>query len=267
MQLPCFGVFSQFNLNRLSQMDHRDPKKLLQNRTLLVTAAATRTGGAIARHCLELGARVFLNYLTNQEGALKLVEEFGPQRAIALQGDVTDLESVQRIYREIAQAGFGLDGLINVVGDYHEAPVMETSLEDYHKVLRNNLDSVFLMCKGAFPLLKESPAPRVVNFAYAKGDRVTSAKAWAYHIAKMGVISLSRTLAKEWGPDKISVNVISPGTLFNSIVMESPAPEAYIPQGRFGEYADLWPVLEMVLAQGSEYLTGSNLVLSGGYNV
>ena len=267
MQLRSFGVSWAFHLNRVSQMDHLDRKYLLQNRTLLVTAAATRTGGAIARHCLELGARVYLNYLTNQAGAQELVRDFGPERAIPLQGDVTNPESVERLYREITGAGFGLDGLINVVGDYHEAPVMETSLEDYHKVLRNNLDSVFLMCKGAFPLLKASPAPRVVNFAYAKGDRVTSAKAWAYHIAKMGVLSLSRTLAKEWGPHKISVNVISPGTLFNSIVMESPSPEAYIPQGRFGEYADLWPVLEMLLGEGSEYLSGSNLVVSGGYNV
>ena len=236
-----------------------------EGRTILQSASATRTGGAIARYFLANGARVYLNYYTNDQGALALAKEFGKERAIPLQGDVTDPESVAQLFAQIKARKTGLDGLVNVVGDYHEQPILETSYEDYKKNLTNNLDSVFLMCKAAHPFLKGSASPRIVNFGYAMGDRVTSAKAWAYHVAKMGVISLTKSMAKQWGPDGISVNVISPGTLANSIVMESESPEDYIPQGRFGEYSDLWPVFDLIFRADSTYQTGNNFVISGGY--
>ncbi|MDT8447914.1 MAG: SDR family oxidoreductase [bacterium] len=234
---------------------------------ILMTASATRTGGAIARYLLSRGAQVYLNYHSNHQGAEELVSEFGPQMARPIQADVTDPASVKALYKKIGQETDRLDGLINVVGDYHEAPILETSFEDYKQVFSNNMDSVFLMCQGAYPLLRKSKRPRVVNFAYAKGERVTSAKAWAYHIAKMGVISFSRSLAAQWGPEQISVNVISPGTLFNSIVMESEDPAEYIPQGRFGLYADLFPIFDLIFREDSTYQTGNNFIVSGGYNV
>lgn len=241
--------------------------RIYEGKTILVTAAATRTGGAIARYLLSHGAIVYLLYHTNAQGAQEAVNEFGAQSARPIQGDVTDPKSVDAVYGQIAEQSEHLDGLVNVVGDWHEAPVMETTYEAYQKVLKNNLDSVLLMCQGAHPLLRKAPAARVVNFSYAKGERVVSANAWAYHIAKMGVISLSRSLAVQWGPEQISVNVISPGTLFNSIVMESENPADYIPQGRFGEYADLWPVFDLIFRADSTYQTGNNFIVSGGYNV
>lgn len=238
-----------------------------ENRTLLITAGATRTGAAIARYCLSQGARVFLNFHTNFKGANQVASEFPKDRVVLLQGDVTNPETVEQMFAEIKGFGFGLDGVINVVGDYHQEPVMGTSLDRFHHVLHNNLDSAFLLAQGAYPFLREAKSARFINFGYAKGDRVTSAQCWAYHIAKMGVISLSKTLAKEWGPDQIAVHTISPGTLFNSIVTESENPEDYIPQGRFGEYADLWPVLDLIFDPRSTYQTGNNFILSGGYNV
>lgn len=238
-----------------------------EQRSLLITAGATRTGAAIAQYCLSQGARVFLNFHSNVEGATQIAGEFPPGQVTLLQGDVTDPEKVKQLFEQISHSGQGLDGVINVVGDYHEEPVMQTSLDSFHHVLHNNLDSAFLLAKNAYPLLKTAASPRFVNFAYAKGDHVTSARAWAYHIAKMGVISLSKTLAKEWGPDQIAVHSISPGTLFNSIVTESDDPKDYIPQGRFGQYADLWPVLDLIFDPRSTYQTGNNFILSGGYNV
>ena len=236
-------------------------------RAIFVTAGATRTGAAIAQYCARQGAQIYLNYFSNHTGASALEAEFGIQQIKLLQGDVTDAASVSQMFQTIQEQGTGLDGVINIVGDYHEEPVMQTSLEDYHHVLKNNLDPVFLLAKAAHPLLTEAHYPRFVTFAYAKGDQVTSAKAWAYHIAKMGVISLTKTLAKEWGPEQISTHVISPGTLFNSIVCESDNPKDYIPQERFGEYRDLWPILDLIFRDDSTYLTGNNFVVSGGYNV
>ena len=238
-----------------------------ENKWILLTASATRTGGAIARYLLSKGARLYLNYYSNDQGAQALVEEFGADRAVLAQGDVTDPRSVTALFDMVKERGTGLDGLINVVGDYHEEKILDTQYETYQKLLRNNLDSVFLMCQAAQPLLKEAKAPRIVNFGFAQGDRVTSARAWAYHIAKMGVISLTKSIAKEWAADGISANVISPGTLANSIVMESDDPKDYIPQGRFGEYADLWPVFDLIFREDSTYQTGNNFVISGGYNI
>ncbi len=242
-------------------------KHLYEHKVILLTAAATRTGGAIARYFLSQGAKVYLNYYSNQKGCLELVDEFGQDHAIPMQGDVTDPDSVKAMFQTILSESGRLDGLVNVVGDWHEKPVLETDYEEFNRLLKNNLHSVFLMCKEAHPLLLKAEFPRVVNFAYAFGERVVSAKAWAYHIAKMGVISLTKSLARQWGSDKISVNVISPGTLFNSIVMESDNPADYIPQGRFGEYKDLWPTFDLIFRSDSTYQTGNNFIISGGYNV
>jgi len=239
----------------------------LKGKSILITAAATRTGAAMTRYLITKGADIFMVYRNNREGIDEIMNQFPQAKCFALQADVTDPEQVERMKNQIMEQTGQLYSLINVVGDYHEAPILDTDYEDFRGVISNNLDSVFLMCKHFHPLLKAQGNSRIINFAYAYGDRVAAAKPFAYHIAKMGVISLTKSMARQWGGDGISANVISPGHLFNSIVMESDNPEDMIPQGRFGSYEDIFYLLDMILREDSQYMTGSNLVSSGGYNL
>ena len=237
----------------------------LRDKTILVTAASSRTGAAICRWLLGQGAEVVLVYRQNLAGAQAIRQEFPQSQSWALQADVTDEASVTALAAQVRALRPRLWGLINVVGDWHQAPILETPYADFRSVIQSNLDSVFLLSKACHPLLRGGG--RIINFGWALGDRVIAAEAFAYQIAKLGVLSLSRSLAKQWGPEQISVNCISPGHLENSIVKESETAKEVIPQGRFGTYEDLFPLLELLLSEGSTYLTGSNFILSGGYNL
>jgi len=123
------------------------------------------------------------------------------------------------------------------------------------------------MCKGFRSLMQNSQGGRIVNLGYSNADKLVVSRCAPYHIAKTGVIILSKTLAAEWASDRITVNTISPGTLFNSVTKESQNPKDYIPAGRFGEYRDIWPILDLLFRSDSDYLTGNNFILSGGYNI
>ena len=239
----------------------------LKNKPILLTAAGTRTGASIARYLLSQGAELYLSYYSNKQGIEESLREFPNAKAWGMQADLTDPDSVTNLVAQVKEKTDQLYGLINVVGDYHEAKVLDTSYDEFKKVITNNLDSVFLTCKAFHPLLKAAGNARIINFSYAWAEKAGAAKPFAYHISKMGVLSLSKTMAREWGSDKISVNIISPGTLENSIVKESENAADYIPQGRFGRYQDLHPTLKLILDPESLYLSGTNFILSGGYNL
>ena len=236
-------------------------------KNILVTAASSRTGKAIAQYLVQQGAILHCVYNRSKISAEKLVEQYGAENVKIYFCDVSSQESVANLFQSIKQATSQLDGLINVVGDYQEGSVADTSYDDWNYMIQNNLNSVFLMCQCFYSLLKKSPNGRVVNFSFTNASKIIPTRCPAYHIAKTGVLILSKTLAKEWGPDKISVNVISPGTLSNSIIKQSDNPADYIPQGRYGEYKDLYPVLDMIFRDDSAYISGNNFKISGAYNI
>lgn len=233
---------------------------------ILVTAASSRTGKAMAEYLVQQGAWIHCVYHTSKAAAEALVEKYG-ERVQIYPCDVTDPSSVESLFERVRKKTPRLDGLMNVVGDYHEGRVENTAFDQWTEMMRSNLDSVFLMCQKFYPLLKQSSYGRVINFGFSNASKITATRCPAYHIAKTGVLILSKTLAKEWGPDRISVNVISPGTLSNSIIKQSENPADYIPQGRYGEYEDLYPILDLIFREDSGYLSGNNFKVSGAYNL
>lgn len=236
-------------------------------KNILVTAASSRTGKAIAEYLIQQGAILHCVYNRSKDSAETLIEKYGAERVKIYSCDVSSQKSVGSLFQNIKQATSQLDGLINVVGDYQEGPIANTSYDDWNYMIQNNLNSVFLMCQSFYSLLKKSSCGRVVNFGFTNASKIIPTRCPAYHIAKTGVLILSKTLAKEWGKDKISVNVISPGTLSNSVIKQSDNPADYIPQGRYGEYEDLYPVLDMIFREDSGYISGNNFKVSGAYNI
>lgn len=244
-----------------------DKNRIYQGKHILVTGASTRTGYAVSQYLAGQGATLIVNYRNDISGIEKMIAEHGEDKIIPVQGDVGLEKDVERIFEQTNQRLGKLDGLVNTVGEYIEKPVMTIDFKNWRRILDNNLDSVFLMCKTFYPLLKLSGQGRVINFGYTNGDRIVASKCVPYHIAKMGVLSLTKTFAKEWGESGVTANVISPGTIFNSVTKDSENPSDYIPMGRFGEYRDFWPILDMIFRDDSDYLTGNNFVPSGGYNI
>jgi 3-oxoacyl-[acyl-carrier protein] reductase len=116
----------------------------------------------------------------------------------------------------------------------------------------------------ALPLLRKGRAARVINLGDSGADRIQArTQAVPYHVAKLGVHVLTRSFAKALGPDGITVNQISPGVLENSV----DGPEHPIPLGRRGRFEDILGALDYLLSPEAGYVSGANIVVSGGWNV
>jgi 3-oxoacyl-[acyl-carrier protein] reductase len=161
-----------------------------------------------------------------------------------------------------------LDVLINNVGDYLEKPLARVSTEEWEAIIRSNLTSVFLCTKEALPLMRKKKVGRIVMIGYAPaGKLVASPKCAVYHLAKTGTLILTKSMAVEEAPHGITVNMISPGTLFNSVKKPSKTAADYIPAGRFCRYDDLLGMLDYLLSERASYVNGGHFVVSGGYAV
>jgi NAD(P)-dependent dehydrogenase (short-subunit alcohol dehydrogenase family) len=170
---------------------------------------------------------------------------------------------------ECVERSYGrLDVLVNNVGDYLEKPLAFVSIAEWDAILRSNLHSVFLCTREALPMMRRAGKGRVITIGYAPvGKVMSSAKCAVYHLAKLGVLSLTKAFAAEEARNGITVNMISPGTLFNSVKKPSRNAEDYIPAGRFCQYRDIHGALDYLLGAQASYVTGGHFVLSGGYAI
>jgi 3-oxoacyl-[acyl-carrier protein] reductase len=236
----------------------------------LVTGGARKLGASISRHLAKAGYRVVIDYRQSHLQAKKLVTRIreGGGDAIRVPADVTRDRDVRRLFRCVERSYGRLDVLVNNVGDYLEKPIALVSLAEWDYILRSNLHSVFLCTREALPMMRRVGAGRVVTIGYAPVGRViSSGKCAVYHLAKLGALSLTKAFAAEEARNGITVNMISPGTLFNSVRKPSKNPKDYIPAGRFCRYRDIHGMLDYLLGAHASYLTGGHFVLSGGYAI
>jgi 3-oxoacyl-[acyl-carrier protein] reductase len=116
--------------------------------------------------------------------------------------------------------------------------------------------------------MRKKKGGRIVMIGYAPaGKLVASTKCAVYHLAKTGTLILTKSMAVEEAPHGITVNMISPGTLFNSVKKPSMTAADYIPAGRFCRYDDLLGMLDYLLSERASYVSGGHFVVSGGYAV
>ncbi len=239
-------------------------------RVALVTGGARKLGASICRHLAGRGYRVVINYRTSRVQAESLARSIRGKggEALPFRADVTRERDVKRMIDRVKRSFGRLDVLINNVGDYLEKPLARVSTEEWEEILRSNLTSVFLCTKTALPLMRKRPAGRILVVGYAPaGKLAASPRCAVYHLAKTGALILTKSLAVEEAPHGITVNMISPGTIFNSVKKPSDTASDYIPAGRFCRYADLLGMMDYLLSEEAGYVTGGHFVVSGGYAI
>jgi 3-oxoacyl-[acyl-carrier protein] reductase len=167
---------------------------------------------------------------------------------------------------ESLNARFGrLDLLVNNVGVYHERHGLELSEAEWFEGLNSTVTQTYFTTRAVLPLLRRDGLKRVVNIGDSSCDR-TGARdlAWSYHIGKTGVWMLTRSFAAAEAENGIAVNMVSPGFLENSLGDTGPAD---IPAGRVGTFHDIYQAVHFLALDAPAYLSGSNLVVSGGWNL
>lgn len=235
---------------------------MLSGRVIAVTGAGRGIGRSVVENLIERGASV---------AALDIVidkESFDSEKVLALVCDVTDEQSVIATFDAIV-AHFGtLDGLVNNAGLIMEKPLLETTMDDFDRVIAVNLRGTFLCAKTAVShFKKQDDPPRIVNIASEIAHSGLSEYS-AYTASKGGVYSLTRSLALELAPD-ILVNAVAPGPTDTPMLQsEQGYPEwqkgVGIPLGRLGTPDDVAKGVCFLLGPDSRFITGSTVDVNGG---
>lgn len=246
----------------------------LQGRRALVTGASRGIGRSVALALAAEGADLGLvsRSLPDLEVTAKEVRALG-RTAVVASMDVTDADSVERATDEVVAALGGLDVLVNNSGVLIAAKLLDTSIEEWDRVLGTNLRGTFLCCRAAGRHLVAQGSGKVINIASSFGVKPVSGFT-AYSASKAGILQLTKVLALEWARSNVQVNAIAPGYVATDLNTEFRDDEELtsrilrsIPARRMAAADEIGPLAVLLASPASDYLTGSVLVADGGQSL
>jgi len=232
----------------------------------LVTGSAKGIGKAIVLALAQDGYDVAVHYHSSKPEAQDVARQAAEHgvTAITLQADVTKPQEAQDLV-QLAQASLGsLDVLVNNVGNYQKSSLAELDTETWHAMFDSNLHATFYTCQTAVPIMRTQNSGRIINVGYTGAEHLVARPIIApYGIAKTGVILYSKALAQENAEHGLTVNVVSPGVMENSVTK----PLDEIPMGRAGQLSELVGAVRYLLSDEARYVTGVTLEVAGGWNL
>jgi len=206
----------------------------------------------------------------SQEQVVQSIQSMGGT-AIALVGDLRDPE-VPRQHVEAAVAEFGgLDALIANAGIANPGTICDLSLEDWDDMFSVNLRGAWLLAKASYPYLRDSRGSAC--FTSSMSGQLPHAGSGAYSPSKAALTMLAQTLALEWAPEGIRVNVVSPGMTHTPMTEKmyidpqiKKAREDIVPLSRIADPVDVANVIEFLVGPLSGYVTGQDICVDGGFS-
>jgi NAD(P)-dependent dehydrogenase (short-subunit alcohol dehydrogenase family) len=237
----------------------------------LVTGAARGIGLAVAKRFLAEGWRVALLDIESEllHGAVAVLA--CPDSTIALHCDVSDAGAVAEAMAAVSRRFGRLDALVNNAGIAVFAPLLETSDDDWNRVLAVNLTGPFLCTKAAAPLMREHGGGAVVNITSISAVRASTLRS-AYGTSKAGLAHLTKQLAVELASLGIRVNGVAPGPVDTAMAKAVHTPEIRadyhdaIPLNRYGLEEELAEAVFFLCSDRASYITGQILAVDGGFD-
>jgi NAD(P)-dependent dehydrogenase (short-subunit alcohol dehydrogenase family) len=246
----------------------------LTGKVAFVTGAGQGLGREFARSLAHAGADVVIAELKAETGgdAAAEIESMG-RKALAIQTDVTDPDSVQSAVDQAVEEFGRIDVLVNNAGITIWGEAESVPLETWHQVVNVNYNGLYYCCRAVGRVMIQQNAGAIINIASMSGVIVNVPQCQAsYNSTKAAVIHLTKSLAVEWARHGIRVNAVSPG------FMDTPMARPYfedpklggmwmerVPLGRPGRPEELGPLVVFLASEGSSYMTGANVVVDGGY--
>ncbi|WP_254544039.1 beta-ketoacyl-ACP reductase [Halomarina pelagica] len=242
----------------------------LSTQTCVVTGASRGIGRGIAIELGEQGADVVVNYRSSEAEAYDVVEEIEDAggRAIAVQADVSDLDSVEGMAEDVERAFGGVDVLVNNAGLTVDRKFANMTREDWDRVMDVNLGGVFNCTKVFFDDLLEAEHGRLVNISSVVGQQGNYGQA-NYATTKSGLFGFTRTIALEMARSGSTANCVAPGFVQTDMLEDVPERVqekivGRIPLGRFAQVDDVCGIVRFLAGEESSYMTGQILAVNGG---
>ena len=248
-------------------------EQFLSGKVAIVTGANTGIGKAIAEELAKRGAKVVVNYRSHPERTDEMISAIKAAggEAMGAQADVTHLDQLQAVVDQ-AVASYGrLDIMVNNAGLETRTSVLDTTPEDYDKVLDVNLKSAFFGTQfAAKQMIKQGGGGRIINISSVHEDWPMPNNT-AYCLSKGGVRMLTRTAGVELAPHGITMVNIGPGAVDTPINASYAGNktlldklDAAIPLGRMAEPQEIASVAAFVASDGASYITATSIFADGG---
>ncbi|MCJ2012020.1 SDR family NAD(P)-dependent oxidoreductase [Methylobacterium sp. J-076] len=241
-----------------------------QGRIALVTGAARGIGLATTERLLAEGWTVALLDIDGATLAATMDRLAKPEATLAITADVSVPAQVKAAVQQVSDRFGRLDALVNNAGIAIFKPLLETTFEDWSKVLAVNLSGPFLCTQAAAPLMAAGGGGAVVNITSISGLRASTLRV-AYGTSKAGLAQLTKQLAIELAQDGIRVNAVAPGPVDTAMAKAVHSPEiraAYhdaVPLARYGLETELAEVIVFLCSARASYVTGQVIAVDGGF--
>lgn len=241
-----------------------------QERIALVTGAARGIGLATVERLLQDGWKVALLDIDGGNLDATMGRLGKPDATLAIVADVSDPAQVKAAVKQVEERFGRLDALVNNAGIAIFKPLLETSFEDWSKVLAVNLSGPFLCTQAAAPLMAANGGGAVVNITSISGLRASTLRV-AYGTSKAGLAQLTKQQAIELAQLGIRVNAVAPGPVDTAMAKAVHSPEiraAYhdaVPLARYGLESELANAIVFLCSDKASYITGQVLAVDGGF--
>jgi 3-oxoacyl-[acyl-carrier protein] reductase len=233
----------------------------------LVTGASGGLGAALAISLARDGFALALHYHRNEAGARSTFDAITAAgvSAALFQADLTLEGEAAKLAGAVGETFGTLDVLVNNAGVYTDRAGEALSAGEWHTGIDTTATATFFTTRALLPLLRSGRGKRIINIGDSSAERPGARDlAWGYHVGKTGVWILTRSFAAEEAANGIACNMVSPGLLANSIGDLS---AERVPAGRLGTFEDIYSAVRFLAIDATPYLSGSNLVVSGGWNL
>lgn len=245
----------------------------LEGKTALITGASGGIGAVLAMALAEAGATVGVHGRASAKvtEVCRQIEAKGG-KAVAFTADLTQVEANRTLIDEAASTLGRLDILLNCAAINRRKPLVEVTPDDYETIMATNLRSLFFLCQAAQPHMKAQGGGKIINISSAN-ERYGLGTISVYGASKAGVAQVSRVMAVEWAKDNIQVNCIVPGFIMTPLTAQplwgvehrSQWLHDRIPLRRPGQPEDLLGATLLLASSASDYMTGSSIVVDGGF--